>query len=291
MRRIESYLQEEEIAPPTTNLNPNCRVRIGFRNATVSWVDVPSDDEDDDDEEDEDDVNITTAVNSSANNSLQIPPRSTSTYTFQSTTPAPSTYEEADTFILHNLDAHFPNGKFSVICGATGSGKTLMMLSLLGETVLLEGESFCPRTAVSDTLETDVEIPANITRKDWILDHAVAYVSQTAWLRNASIRDNILFGLPYIEKRYKETLYACALDKDMEHLEDGDATEVGEKGITLSGGQRARVALARAVYSRARNVLMDDVLSAVDGKDRSYMQAKKIEDADSLRSAHRQTFA
>ncbi|KAL7326011.1 hypothetical protein PS15p_208405 [Mucor circinelloides] len=274
VRRIESYLQEEEIAPPTTNLNPNCRVRIGFRNATVSWVDVPSDDEDDDDEEDEDDVNITTAVNSSANNSLQIPPRSTSTYTFQSTTPAPSTYEEADTFILHNLDAHFPNGKFSVICGATGSGKTLMMLSLLGETVLLEGESFCPRTAVSDTLETDVEIPANITRKDWILDHAVAYVSQTAWLRNASIRDNILFGLPYIEKRYKETLYACALDKDMEHLEDGDATEVGEKGITLSGGQRARVALARAVYSRARNVLMDDVLSAVDAHTARHLHDK-----------------
>ncbi|KAF1804752.1 hypothetical protein V8B55DRAFT_1497484 [Mucor lusitanicus] len=271
VRRIESYLDEEEISPPTTNLDPNCRVRIGFRNATVSWIDVPSDDEDD--EEDEDDANTATVVNSSTNNSLQIP-RSTSTYTFQSTTPAPSTYEEADTFVLHNLDAHFPNGEFSIICGATGSGKTLMMLSLLGETVLLEGESFCPRTAVSDTLETDVEIPANITRKDWILDHAVAYVSQTAWLRNASIRDNILFGLPYMEKRYKETLYACALDKDMDNLEDGDATEVGEKGITLSGGQRARVALARAVYSRARNVLMDDVLSAVDAHTARHLHDK-----------------
>lgn len=273
MRRIESYLDEEEISPPTTNLDPNCRVRIGFRNATVSWVDVPSDDEEEEDD-DGDAADITTAVNSSANNSLQIP-RSTSTFTFQSTTPAPSTYEEADTFVLHNLDAHFPNGKFSIICGATGSGKTLMMLSLLGETVLLEGESFCPRTAVSDTLETDVQIPANITRKDWILDHAVAYVSQTAWLRNASIRDNILFGLPFIDKRYKETLYACALDKDMDNLEDGDATEVGEKGITLSGGQRARVALARAVYSRARNVLMDDVLSAVDGNSECMLEKKK----------------
>lgn len=275
VRRIESYLDEEEISPPTTNLDPNCRVRIGFRNATVSWVDVPSDDEEEDD--DDEDADITTAVNSSANNSLQIP-RSTSTFTFQSTTPAPSTYEEADTFVLHNLDAHFPNGEFSIICGATGSGKTLMMLSLLGETVLLEGESFCPRTAVSDTLETDVDIPANITRKDWILDHAVAYVSQTAWLRNASIRDNILFGLPFIEKRYKETLHACALDKDMDNLEDGDATEVGEKGITLSGGQRARVALARAVYSRARNVLMDDVLSAVDGKRICTLEKKKRPD-------------
>ncbi|KAI8646442.1 P-loop containing nucleoside triphosphate hydrolase protein [Parasitella parasitica] len=268
VRRIESYLNEEEISPPTTNLDPNCRVRIGFRNATVSWVDVPSDDE----EDEEDDVNTATAVNS-GNNSLQIP-RSTSTVTFQSVTPAPSTYQEADTFILHNLDAHFPNGKFSIICGATGSGKTLMMLSLLGETVLLEGESFCPRTAVADILDADMEIPANITRKDWILDHAVAYVSQNAWLRNASIRDNILFGLPFIEKRYKETLYACALDKDMDNMEDGDLTEVGEKGITLSGGQRARVALARAVYSRARNVLLDDVLSAVDAHTARHLHDK-----------------
>lgn len=68
------------------------------------------------------------------------------------------------------------------------------------------------------------------------------------------------------EKRYRETLIACALDKDLSYLEDGDLTEIGEKGITLSGGQKARVSLARAVYSRAKNVLMDDVLSAVDGE-------------------------
>lgn len=263
IRRIESYLDDEEISPPITNLDTSCRVRIGFRNATVSWVDVPNDDDEDNDQYN--DENTTTAVNSGSNSLLIA--QSTSTPPFRSTTPTTfNTYQEADTFILHNLDAHFPNGKLSIICGATGSGKTLMMLSLLGETVLLQGESFCPRTAVvSDTLEPTVVIPPNITRKDWILDHAVAYVSQTAWLRNASIRDNILFGLPFMAKRYRETLYACALDKDLNNLEDGDQTEVGEKGITLSGGQRARIALARAVYSRARNVLMDDVLSAVDG--------------------------
>lgn len=87
-----------------------------------------------------------------------------------------------------------------------------------------------------------------------------------AWLQNASIRDNILFGLPYVEKRYQATLSACALDKDLSIFEDGDMTEIGEKGITLSGGQKARVALARAVYSRAKIILMDDVLSAVDGE-------------------------
>ena len=100
----------------------------------------------------------------------------------------------------------------------------------------------------------------------WELTFDVFVINVIAWLQNASIRDNILFGLPCIEKRYKETLKACALDKDLSILEDGDMTEIGEKGITLSGGQKARVALARAVYSRAKNVLMDDVLSAVDGK-------------------------
>lgn len=223
-------------------MNPNCRVNIGFKNATVSWVEIPYSDDD------------TTTI---GNQSQAVASSATS---FN-----PSTFEEADTFILHNLNCHFPNDQLSIICGATGSGKTLLMLSLLGETVLLEGESFCPRAPVADKLEADTEIPINITRKEWILDHAVAYVSQAAWLRNASIRDNILFGLPYIEKRYKETLYACALHKDLVFLEDGDATEIGEKGLTLSGGQKARVALARAVYSRAKNVLMDDVLSAVDG--------------------------
>lgn len=250
-------MNEEEISPPSTNLDPNCRVRIGFRNATVSWVDLPQ-------------VFDNEQILSDDGNHLSLPttnndtlPRVTSTTEF---TITPSTFEEADTFLLHNLDAHFPNGEFSIICGATGSGKTLMMLSLLGETVLLEGESFCPRTAVSDTLVDDMNRTGTMKMENWILDHAVAYVSQTAWLQNASIRENILFGLPYMKKRYDDTLYACALDKDMIALEDGDLTEVGEKGITLSGGQKARVALARAVYSRARNLLLDDVLSAVDGE-------------------------
>lgn len=72
--------------------------------------------------------------------------------------------------------------------------------------------------------------------------------------------------MPYKENRYRATLTACALDKDLLIFEDGDLTEIGEKGITLSGGQKARVALARAVYSRAKIVLMDDILSAVDCK-------------------------
>ncbi|GAA5817685.1 hypothetical protein MFLAVUS_011236 [Mucor flavus] len=263
VRRIESYLEEEEISPPSTNLDPNCRVRIGFRNATVSWTDISPDfDENYTDEADD----IPTGID----NHLLAPP-------IPDTAPTitPSSFEEVDTFLLHNLNAHFPNGEFSIICGATGSGKTLMMLGLLGEAVLLEGESFCPRTPVSDNLEEDLS-QTNWTSnmENWILDHAVAYASQTAWLLNSTIRENILFGLPFIKKRYNETLFACALDKDVAALDSGDLTEVGEKGITLSGGQKARVALARAVYSRARNILLDDVLSAVDAHTARHLYEK-----------------
>ncbi|KAI7895791.1 P-loop containing nucleoside triphosphate hydrolase protein [Mucor mucedo] len=175
-------------------------------------------------------------------------------------------------FVLKDLNVIFPKNQLSLICGPTGSGKTLLMLSLLGETEVSKGLVLCPsHISLSSSLDSSIFITsikplkdAPIVPEDWILPYAVAYVSQTAWLQNASIKDNILFGLPYVQNRYKATLTACALDKDLSYLEDGDTTEIGEKGITLSGGQKARVALARAVYSRAQNVMMDDVLSAVD---------------------------
>jgi ABC-type multidrug transport system fused ATPase/permease subunit len=94
--------------------------------------------------------------------------------------------------------------------------------------------------------------------------HNVAYVAQQAWLQNLSIRDNILFGEEYDETRYKQVIFACALERDLEILGAGDRTEIGEKGVTLSGGQKQRVALARAMYSSAKHILLDDCLSAVD---------------------------
>ncbi|KAG2235405.1 hypothetical protein INT48_005755 [Thamnidium elegans] len=173
--------------------------------------------------------------------------------------------DEETTFILKDIEATFPREELSLISGATGSGKTLMLLGLLGEAVLIDGEVSCPRIPLAETIYSEFEQTSDdIKMEDWILDRSLAYVSQTPWLQNASIRNNIIFSLPYIESRYQDTLTACALDKDLSIFEDGDRTEIGEKGITLSGGQKARVALARAVYSRAKNVLMDDVLSAVD---------------------------
>ncbi|CAE7032848.1 ABCC2 [Symbiodinium sp. KB8] len=91
-----------------------------------------------------------------------------------------------------------------------------------------------------------------------------AYVPQNPQVLNASVRDNILFGLPMNEERYEEAIAACCLEQDLDQFVEGDATEIGEKGITISGGQRARIALARVYYADADVVILDDPLSAMD---------------------------
>lgn len=94
-------------------------------------------------------------------------------------------------------------------------------------------------------------------------NRGISYAAQSPFLQHLSIRDNILFGSPYEEERYNAVLDACALRPDFSIFEDGDLTEIGSRGISLSGGQKARVALARAVYARTKYVLLDDPLSAV----------------------------
>ena len=101
-------------------------------------------------------------------------------------------------------------------------------------------------------------------RENLLFQGSVAYVAQTAWIQNASVRDNILFGSPYNKERYEQVVEACALQQDLQILVAGDQTEIGEKGINLSGGQKQRVALARAVYADSDIYLFDDPLSAVD---------------------------
>ena len=96
------------------------------------------------------------------------------------------------------------------------------------------------------------------------VSRSVAFTSQTAFLLSASIRHNIVFGLEFDAAYYQSVLAACALLDDLKRLPDGDATLVGERGLTLSGGQKMRVVLARAVYSRAKLVLCDEPLGAVD---------------------------
>lgn len=97
------------------------------------------------------------------------------------------------------------------------------------------------------------------------IEGKIAFVSQTAWIQNATLRDNILFYKPYDKDLYSKTLNLCELETDLQILDGGDQTEIGEKGINLSGGQKMRISLARAVYSQSDIYLFDDPLAALDG--------------------------
>ncbi|KAK9468102.1 P-loop containing nucleoside triphosphate hydrolase protein [Lipomyces arxii] len=174
---------------------------------------------------------------------------------------------DGNTFYLRNLSIDFQVGKLTVIVGPTGSGKTSLLMALLGEMTLLKGSVFLPSPLNGESLRPDP-----ITG----LMNSVAYCAQQPWLLNESIRDNILFGSPYLEGRYKACVYACALMRDLEILEYGDQTSIGEKGIALSGGQKQRISLARALYSSARHVLLDDCLSAVDSHSAQWIYEKCI---------------
>ncbi|SNX85131.1 probable YBT1 - Vacuolar, ABC protein transporting bile acids [Melanopsichium pennsylvanicum] len=160
-----------------------------------------------------------------------------------------------DAFGLREINLNFPVGELSIVAGPVGSGKTTLLLSLLGETRQLSGRTFMPCPVARATAPVD---PATG------LSESVAYCSQSPWLLGTTLKENVLFGSPYDERRYRAVIKACALEPDLKILEYGDETEVGEKGTSLSGGQKARIALARALYSSAKHVLIDDALSAVD---------------------------
>lgn len=158
-------------------------------------------------------------------------------------------------FRLMDITADFRIGKLNIIAGPTGSGKTSMLMGLLGEMTRISGKVYCPGGQSREDVRPDPETG---------LANTIAYVAQSAWLVNANIRDNILFSAPYDERRYRDIIVACALERDLDILDHGDETLVGEKGISLSGGQKQRISLARALYSNSAHLLLDDCLSAVD---------------------------
>jgi len=162
---------------------------------------------------------------------------------------------ESEDFKMIDLDLRFKVGQLNVIIGPTGSGKTSLLMALLGEMTLLEGSVYLPGVRSREDLKPDSETG---------LTESVAYCAQQAWLVNGTIRENIVFASAWDERRYKDVVIASSLQRDLEIFDAGDQTLVGERGVTLSGGQKQRISLARALYSKARHVLMDDVLSAVD---------------------------
>ncbi|KAJ6589838.1 P-loop containing nucleoside triphosphate hydrolase protein [Mycena vulgaris] len=138
----------------------------------------------------------------------------------------------------------FKPGCVNLVVGPTGSGKTSLLMALLGEMHLI------PSSPSSWY---------NLPRAK-----GISFAHQESWVMNDTIKNNILFNSPMDAERYQKVLYQCCLDRDLELFDAGDDTEVGEKGLTLSGGQKARVTLARAIYSQSDIILLDDVLAALD---------------------------
>lgn len=162
-------------------------------------------------------------------------------------------------FKLKNVTAQFPSGKLTVIVGPTGSGKSSLLLALLGEIAIANGQIYRPDTTSSAAMTQASDSYTGLTE-------TTAYCPQQPWLFNDTVKENILFGSKYVKDRYVRVLTACALFEDIKSLEYGDLTQVGDKGASLSGGQKQRISLARAVYSSAKYLFLDDCLSALDPK-------------------------
>ncbi|KAF9997077.1 Multidrug resistance-associated protein 1 [Entomortierella chlamydospora] len=149
-----------------------------------------------------------------------------------------NSYNDTSSATLQSINLSILGGKLTAVVGRVGQGKSSLLSAIIGEMYKIQGK---------------VQVSGK-----------VAYVPQQAWIVNATLRDNILFGNDYDEDRYRYTLYACGLEPDIAMLPAGDMTEIGERGINLSGGQKQRVSLARAAYDNADIYLLDDPLSAVD---------------------------
>nr|XP_035935992.1 multidrug resistance-associated protein 4 isoform X4 [Halichoerus grypus] len=146
----------------------------------------------------------------------------------------------SETPTLQGLSFTVRPGELLAVIGPVGAGKSSLLSAVLGELPRSQG-------LVS-------------------VHGRIAYVSQQPWVFSGTVRSNILFGKKYEKERYERVIKACALKKDLQLLEDGDLTVIGDRGATLSGGQKARVNLARAVYQDADIYLLDDPLSAVDAE-------------------------
>ncbi|KAI2473757.1 ATP-binding cassette transporter protein YOR1-like protein [Annulohypoxylon bovei var. microspora] len=146
--------------------------------------------------------------------------------------------EEREPFKLQDLNLEIGRNELVAVIGTVGCGKSSLLAALAG-----------------DMRKTSGEVVLGASR---------AFCPQYAWIQNASVRNNILFGKDMDREWYKEVVGACALQPDLDMLPNGDATEIGERGITISGGQKQRLNIARAIYFDADIVLMDDPLSAVD---------------------------
>ncbi|KAF9039893.1 multidrug resistance-associated ABC transporter [Panaeolus papilionaceus] len=248
LRRIEVFLEEDEVSEQVSSLksglselqgHSSSNEGLGLDHATLKWNQVV-------------DKTASKEPKEKASKAPILPVSDSEDDGRTTVADIQSDREQVGerAFELKGISVLFPEGQLSLVTGPTASGKTALLLAMLGEMTLLSGRIIMKK----NTRLVD----------EHGLMHSISYAAQTPWLRHQSIKDNILFGYPFDEARYNEVLECCALNPDLAILEDGDLTEIGSRGVNLSGGQKARVALARAVYARTKYVLLDDPLSAVD---------------------------
>ncbi|KAJ2658560.1 hypothetical protein IWW48_003965 [Coemansia sp. RSA 1200] len=271
--RIDAYLQQPQVQALESRVVLQSRESsvLGFESASLEWTVTP--------------LPVAKNSNTISSNATTTPALVSSTAATAvlsddeetplldaPVSPSPTTLqtnnpqeEDLVSFSLENIDVRFPLGGLSIVAGPTGSGKSSLLSALVGEMTLTKGRVLLPTANPWEIVAENPKYKDILALSDeGLAIRDVAYVAQEAWLRNATIRENILFGEPYNRERYEEVLRVCALKPDLRILVAGDESEIGERGITLSGGQKQRVALARAVYSSRRILLIDDCLSAVD---------------------------
>ncbi|KAK8803865.1 hypothetical protein WA158_001559 [Blastocystis sp. Blastoise] len=154
------------------------------------------------------------------------------------------------TNVLKDINIKIKKGSLVAVVGRVGSGKTSFVSALIGE--MTKNSGCC------------------------IVNGSVSFASQQAWMVNDTVRGNVLFGKEFEEERYKRALHVCCMEDDLKVLKGGEMCEIGDRGINLSGGQKARIGLARCVYSDTDIVIMDDPIAAVDAHVGKYLFNKCI---------------
>ena len=173
---------------------------------------------------------------------------------------------------LKDLDIQLKKGSFNIIIGETGAGKSSLLSAMIGEMIHLTDEEIAMvgdyNRPIKDQEMRGLEhslLMTDLSQRSPIhLNGTTGFCEQQVWIQNGKFRENILFGSEFDKRKYVETVTACQLESDLAIMPAGDLTEIGEKGINLSGGQKARLALARAVYKRPDVLIMDDPISALD---------------------------